>query len=539
MKIEGNLVDLCLREIYPAIVSIENSRITNISRCDNSYSSYVLPGFIDAHVHIESSMVTPGAFATAAVRHGTIGTVSDPHEIANVMGIEGVNYMIDDGKKVPFYFWFGAPSCVPATVFESSGAYIDAFEIERLLNRNNIRYLSEMMNFPGVISNDSDVLEKLEIARKLGKPIDGHAPGIRGSDLIKYINSGISTDHECSTIDEALEKIGYGMKILIREGSAARNLEALKPLLKTHPKMIMLCSDDIHPEMLIRRHINKVAGKLISEGFDLFDVISACSINPKMHYGLDAGTLRIGDPADFIISSDLEKMDVIETWIKGEKVFDGRAVLFNYVKGPAVNNFNCSPVTAKELEVVNEFGKLKVIEVYDGELTTGLLTSDTGEEKVIKSNTSRDVLKIVVKDRYSDHPPSVGFINGFGLKQGAFASSVAHDSHNIICVGVEDNDIADCINAIVEMKGGLAVSSSGRIAKFQLRIGGIMSDNSCEEVAGAYEDLSEKVKMMGCPLSAPFMTLSFMALLVIPSLKISDKGLFDVNKFSFTPLFTR
>lgn len=538
MKIEGNLVDLHCREIYPVIISIKDGIITNISRCSNTYKNYILPGFIDSHVHIESSMMTPGAFASVAVSHGTIGTVSDPHEIANVLGIEGVNYMIEDGKKVPFYFWFGSPSCVPATTFESSGAKIGIDETMDLLNRNEIKYLSEMMNFPGVIYDDIEVSKKIEIARSVGKPVDGHAPGLTGDSVKKYISSGISTDHECSTIAEAEEKIGYGMKILIREGSAARNLEALKTLLKTHPNMVMLCSDDIHPEMLLKRHINKVAAQLIKEKFDLFDVLRACTVNPIEHYGLEAGILRKGDPADFIISSDLEAMEISETWIRGNKVYDGRNVLFSYVKGAKVNRFNCSTVSQKSLEVVNSGTKIRVIEALDGELTTGSYTTDSGKKHLVESDISHDILKIVVKDRYTDQPPSVGFIKGFGLKQGAFASSVAHDSHNIICVGVDDSDIADCINAIVEMKGGLAVCSSGRRADLQLQIGGIMSDNSCKEIARDYEDLSEKVKMMGCKMSAPFMTLSFMALLVIPSLKISDKGLFDVTTFSFTPLFT-
>jgi adenine deaminase len=539
MKIEGNLVDLHLREIYGAEINIDNGRISEILRSGISYDRYILPGFIDAHVHVESSMITPGAFATAAVRHGSIGAVSDPHEIANVLGINGVDFMIEDANKVPFYFWFGAPSCVPATIFESSGAAIGSNEIEMLLRRKEIKYLSEMMNFPGVIYADKIVCEKLEIARKYEKPVDGHAPGLSGESLEKYVNAGISTDHECSSIEEAEEKIGLGMKILIREGSAARNLEALKPLIAKYPEMVMICSDDIHPEMLSKRHINKIAARLINEKYDLFDVLRACSVNPVIHYGLEAGLLRTGDPADFIITSDLGKMEISETWIRGKRVFENGKVLFNYTKGQAVNKFNCSEVKESELEVLNKGEKIRVISAMDGELLTGSFITETGTGKVVKSDTSNDILKIVVKDRYNDNPPSIGFIKGFGLRQGALASSVAHDSHNIICVGVNDSDIAECINSIVEMKGGLVFCSGGRTAKLQLRIGGIMSDSPCEEVAAAYEDLSEKVKLSGCSLSAPFMTLSFMALLVIPSLKMSDKGLFDVNKFDFTSLFTK
>jgi adenine deaminase len=537
MKIVGNLIDVHLRDIYPAIIRIEDGIIADIERTNDVYDHYILPGFIDSHVHIESSMVTPGAFALTAVRHGTIGAISDPHEIANVMGLEGIDYMLTDGRKVPFYFWFGAPSCVPATPFESSGAIIGAFETDELLKREEIKYLSEMMNYPGVINNDDIVYKKIRSALKYGKPIDGHAPGLSGKNLEKYVDSGISTDHECSNIDEAREKIRLGMKILIREGSAARNLNALKPLFREYPEMIMLCSDDIHPEMLIERHISKIAAELISEKYNIFDVLRACSFNPVMHYNLEAGLLRKDDSADFIIVKNPEKMDVMGTWIHGRKIYDGTDVLFGYKKGKEMNRFFCSALDRQSLQVTRTGEKMRVIEAYNGELLTGNAVVNAGHEAFVESDILQDVLKIVVKDRYYDRPASVGFIKGFGLQHGAFASSVAHDSHNIICVGVKDDDIEKCINTVIEMQGGLAVCSGDQCNALQLRIGGIMSDDPCEEVAEKYEDLSEKVKAMGCKLSAPFMTLSFMALLVIPSLKISDKGLFDVDSFSFTPLF--
>lgn len=538
MKIFGKMVDIHLSQVYSAVISVSNGKIESVDRSDVNKGNYIMPGLIDAHVHIESSMITPAAFAEIAVTHGTIGVVSDPHEIANVAGMDGVNFMIENGKKCPLYFWFGAPSCVPATDFETSGGVIGVKEIKWLLKRKEIKYLSEMMNFPGVIYDDRTVCEKIRIAKELEKPIDGHAPGLTGESLKKYISAGISTDHECNSLKEAREKISMGMMILIREGSAARNLDALKDLFRTDPRMLMLCSDDIHPEMLEKRHINKLVSKLINEGYDIFDVVRSCTMNPVNHYGLEAGLLRPGDSADFIIVDDPGKMNIIETWIHGEKVCSNGKACFRYSKSDPINNFNCSEIDLNDILVKRQGRRLMVIEAFNGELLTGEHLADTGKSEFITSNPSEDLLKIVVKDRYNDQPPSVGFIRGFGLKKGAFASSVAHDSHNIICVGADDNSIVNCINEIVRLNGGLAVSTEGKINSLQLNIGGIMSDDSCSVVANKYKELTRMVINQGCSLSAPFMTLSFMALLVIPSLKISDRGLFDVNKFSFTSLFT-
>jgi adenine deaminase len=537
MKITGMLVDVHQRNIYPAEITFNNGSIISIEKTQNSAACFILPGLIDAHIHIESSLISPSAFARIAVKHGTTGVVSDPHEIANVLGIEGVDFMINDGAKVPLNFWFGAPSCVPATEFESSGASIDHVGIENLLSRKEIKYLSEMMNFPGVIHDNKEVMMKLKAAKKNLKPVDGHAPGLTGEALRKYVSAGISTDHECSSLEEAKEKISLGMKVLIREGSAARNLEALKELIKTNPEMIMLCSDDLHPEMLVKRHMNKIVAQLISEGFDKYDVIRSCTVNPVMHYGLDSGLLKAGQSADFILVDDIKKMNVLETWIRGNKVYDRGTVLFTYEKAENVNQFNCSEIKQEDIAVPKEGREMIVIEAFDGELLTKKVISDTGEKQIVESNTKEDILKIVVKDRYKDSAPAVAFIKGFGLKHGAFASSVAHDSHNIICIGTTDEDIISAINEIVSLRGGLAVSSGGKISSLKLSIAGIMSDNSCEEVAADYENLTEKVRSMGSKFKAPFMSLSFMALLVIPELKLSDKGLFDGEKFGFTSLF--
>ena len=537
MKITGHLIDIHNREIYPAEITVKGKIIEKIERVDSAPLKYIMPGLVDAHIHIESSMVTPGSFAMAAVSRGTTAVVSDPHEIANVLGIPGIKYMINDAARVPLKFFFGAPSCVPATPFESSGAIINSEGVKEILELPGVKYLAEMMNFPGVIYNDNEVMKKIGIAREFNKPVDGHAPGLKGDNLKKYVSAGISTDHECTEIDEAREKMALGMKILIREGSAAKNLDELKELYKTNPEQIMLCSDDLHPEMLIRRHIDKLVAKLISEGFDVFDVVRSCTINPAVHYCLECGLLQPGQPADFIVVDDLRKMNVLETWIDGKKVFDQNGVLFNYSKADPVNKFNSSFINSEDLKILANGGKVRVIEAIDGSLITPELIMTVKRGKIFEPDTEPDILKIVVKDRYRDLRPAVGFIRGFGLKSGAFASSVAHDSHNIICAGTNDDDITAAVNEVVRMKGGLTVVNKNKINSLPLPVAGIMSDAPVGEVASAYEKLSVEVKSYGCRLSAPFMTLSFMALLVIPELKMSDGGLFDVREFKHVPLF--
>jgi adenine deaminase len=537
MKVSGKLVDIHTGDIYPACISIKDGKIENIEKVNSAPNVFIMPGLIDSHIHIESSMVTPGAFAMAAVKHGTCGVVSDPHEIANVLGIKGVEFMINDAKKVPLNFFFGAPSCVPATIYESNGANLDHTEVRRLLKMHEIKYLSEMMNFPGVIHDDTEVIKKLNYAKELGKPIDGHAPGLTGKSLQKYIKAGISTDHECSSLKEAREKISLGMKILIREGSAAKNLNSLKALFNTNPDMVMLCSDDLHPEMLQKRHINKLIAGLIADRFNEFDVIRSATVNPSEHYTLDAGLLRPGDSADFILVDSLDKMNVQETWIRGKKVFSNGKVLFKYQEGRPINKFNCSKVNESDIKVKNKYSDLRIIVAEEGELVTAEIHGSSGGSEYVTPDIGSDVLKIVVKDRYKDFPPSVGFIKGFGLKQGAFASSIAHDSHNIISVGTNDRDIVNSINEIVRMKGGLAVSSGKTRESLKLNIGGIMTTRSVDEIAHDYDKLNLLVNSFGSKMKAPFMTLSFMALLVIPDLKIGDQGLFDVKKFEQVSLF--
>jgi len=537
MKVEGYIVDLHGKSIYGGVIVIEKGIIKSIVKTGGIHDRYIMPGFVDAHVHIESSMVTPSRFAQAAVTHGTVAVVSDPHEIANVLGVKGIHFMLTDAKSVPVRFLFGAPSCVPATSFETSGAVIDAADIEKLLKDENIGYLGEMMNFPGVLFNDPEVMKKIEAARKYGKKIDGHAPGLTGENLRKYVAAGISTDHECSTLEEAKEKISLGMKILIREGSAARNLDALKPLIDEFPDMVMLCSDDLHPEMLEKGHINLLAARLIDQGYDMFNVLRSATINPVNHYGLKTGLLREGDSADFIVVDDLKTMHVSQTWIGGNCVYFNRNVEFTAADLKPENKFSASKVKIQQIRVKNTGKPVKVIRAFNGELYTRMDEYLPEKGEFIECNTEKDILKIIVKDRYKDSNPSVGFIKGFGLKSGAFATSVAHDSHNIIALGTNDDDIAEAIDTVIASKGGMCVANGKDKKSLPLPVAGIMSENQVSEVARLYTELSDAVKQMGCTMDAPFMSLSFMALLVIPELKLSDKGLFDGNKFCLTSLY--
>ncbi|MDF1813379.1 MAG: adenine deaminase [Verrucomicrobiales bacterium] len=537
--IEGNVIDIPNREIYFARVEICEGRIASITRCDGNSSVYILPGFVDAHVHVESSMLVPSQFARLAVRHGTVATVSDPHEIANVLGIGGVKYMIEDGKRVPFKFYFGAPSCVPATEFETAGARVDVEQVRELLEMPDVKYLAEMMNYPGVIFSDSLVTAKLDVAKQLGLPVDGHAPGVRGDDLETYVKAGISTDHESTSREEALEKLNLGMKILIREGSAAKNFEALISLLPEFPEQIMFCSDDKHPDDLFVGHINQLVARALQSGAELFDVLRVACINPVEHYGLDVGLLRVGDPADFIVTDDLETFSRCVTYIDGEKAGDSDGAYFTSATAPVVNHFLSREVPEAEFRVLSQAGEIRVIKAIDGELVTeSFETEPLIEDGCVVPDIDRDILKIAVINRYIEAPVSIAFINGFGLKSGAIASCVAHDSHNIVAVGVDDRSISQVVHAVMENKGGIAAASASGLQSLPLPVAGIMTNQDAGEIARAYQDLTEMVvEELGTTLHAPFMTLSFMALLVIPSLKLGDRGLFNGDRFEFVDLF--
>ena len=548
-SVTGNLVDIPNRHIYAATLWIEESHIKRIeanSEPVNPSLPYIMPGFIDSHVHIESSMLVPSEFARLAVLHGTIGTISDPHEIANVCGVAGVEFMIENGKQTPFKFFFGAPSCVPATIFETAGAEVNEKEVDDLLARPEIYYLSEMMNFPGVLNQDPSVLAKIQSAQKHKKPVDGHAPGLRGEAAKKYIAAGISTDHECFTIEEALEKLEYGMHILIREGSAAKNFEALYPLIDSHTSHIMLCSDDKHPDSLAAGHINTICARAIAKGLDVFNVLKAACINPVKHYKLPVGVLNPGDPADFILVKDLTHFEVLSTYINGVTVAEKGISKINSVTTNAINNFNCEKIDATALaipenEYPNKNGIIPVIEALDGQLITNkLLLAGSLQSGNWVTDTQHDILKIVVVNRYHTAPIAKAFIKNFGLTHGAIASSVAHDSHNIVAVGVDDESIAAAINLVIEARGGVSVVSSASGSTnhatnlvLPLPVAGLMSSADGFEVADKYTAIDLAAKALGSKLQAPFMTLSFMALLVIPHLKLSDKGLFNGDDFNF------
>jgi adenine deaminase len=536
--VKANLIDIVTKEIFPAEVSIINQKIASIKRIDEKLHTYILPGFIDAHVHIESSMLVPSEFGRIAVKHGTVGTISDPHEIANVLGIPGVDYMIENARQVPFHFYFGAPSCVPATNFETAGAVIDSDDIDQLLSRKEIVYLAEMMNFPGVIYNDEEVLKKLESAKKHNKPIDGHAPGLMGEGMKTYFDAGITTDHECFGHTEALEKLKHGVKVLIREGSAAKNFDTLIPLLKEFPEQIMFCCDDKHPDNLIESHINDHVKRALKAGYDLYDVLRAASYNVIQHYNLPIGLLQVGDNADFIEIDNLDDFKILKTYIKGQLVAENGQSYIQSVDASVVNNFNCSLKQPSDFKIKSEADLIRVIEVLDGELITHeLQTKSLVKDGFAESNIEEDVLKIAVVNRYNDAPVATAFIKNIGLKSGAIASCVAHDCHNIVVVGTNDDDICKAVNSIIRAKGGISLATEDEELVLELPIAGIMTDLPAEEVAESYIKLDRRAKELGSKLRAPYMSLSFMALLVIPELKLSDKGLFNGKSFEFTDVF--
>lgn len=533
MIISGQYIDISKREIYPADIVIENGIIISITPCIEAPDHYIMPGFVDAHIHIESSMLIPTEFSKLALVHGTIGTVSDPHEIANVLGIKGIDFMIENAKLSPLKCLFGAPSCVPATSFEHSGAIITADDIHQLLSRDDIGYLSEMMNFPGVLNNDEEILKKISSARFFNKPIDGHAPGLLGNDAKTYISHGISTDHECTTLQEALDKISHGMKILIREGSAAKNFDALHPLISLFPHMCMFCSDDKHPDSLLEGHINILIKKAIHLGYDLFDVLSIACIHPVTHYSMPIGLLNIGDTADFIIVDSLIDFTVKSVFINGEQVVQN-GTLNCTIPSVSYNDMsicNTKYITEKDIILYGDTSLVHVIEAIPGQIVTGRsLHKMESIDGILSSSTIDDILKIIVINRYSDSKPAIGFIKGFGLKCGAIASTIAHDSHNIIAVGVDDTSIMKAVNALIEEKGGISLYNN-TLSVLPLDIAGLMSSHDAHTVANRYIEIERLVKQTGCTMPAPYMALSFMALLVIPTLKLSDIGLFDGEIF--------
>jgi len=535
MTITGKIIDIHTSSIYKGKITVEGKQITSIQKTDDPISDqYILPGFVDAHVHIESSMLVPTEFARLAVVHGTVATVSDPHEIGNVLGVEGVEFMIENAEKSPFKFYFGAPSCVPATIFETAGATITSEDVEYLMQKEDIKYLAEMMNWPGVLSGDEDVFKKIAIAKKYNKPVDGHAPGLINEQAKKYIEAGISTDHECFSYEEGLGKLKRGMKVLIREGSAAKNFEALVDLIPEYFENMMFCSDDKHPDSLVDGHINSLIKRAQAKKIDLFKLLKMACVNPVIHYGLDVGILRIGDKADFIVIDNPNDFNVLQTYINGDLVAENGLTKLEVQSSYYPNRFNISKLEREELMAPAVAEKIPVIKVIDGELITERLDLvPKTEGGILISDTERDILKIAVVNRYHKAKPAIGFIHNFGFQRGAIASSVGHDSHNIIAVGIDDESICKAINLIIEHKGGICAIDQHKEKIIPLPIAGLMTDGDGYQIADDYIELDAMAKQMGSRLISPFMSLSFMALLVIPSIKMSDKGIFDGEKFEF------
>ena len=538
MIVSGQIVDIAARRIFPGEIEITGKKISAIRELSSAPDHFILPGFIDAHIHIESSMLVPSEFARRAVVHGTVATISDPHEIANVLGVDGVRFMIENGKKVPFKFHFGAPSCVPATSFETAGAEINSDDIAKLMADDDIYYLAEMMNYPGAIHRDPEVMRKIEAAQKVGKPVDGHAPGVGGEDLKRYVSAGIQTDHECFTRDEALEKLSLGMKVIIREGSAARNFEALIDLLEDHSDDIMFCSDDKHPDDLLLGHINELCARAVAKGHDVFKILKAACLNPVEHYNMRSGRLQVGDSADFIITENLQKFKIFQTYINGELVAENGKSFIEPVAFETPNRFNVGPKKPSDFEVKATGENIRVIEALEGQLITNEIS---GKVKSVDgkaaSDMDSDILKMSVVNRYFEADPAIAFIKNFGLKRGAIASSVAHDCHNIVVVGTSDEEICRAVNLLIQNKGGVCAVDGSTEKILPLPVAGIMADTDAETAGKLYQEVDAMAKKMGSTLKAPFMTLSFMALLVIPDLKLSDKGLFSGKSFSFVNLF--
>jgi adenine deaminase len=527
-QIEANLIDIIEKNIRPVRLHVSKQKIAKIEPLNKQFETYILPGFVDAHVHIESSLLIPSEFARMAVIHGTVATVSDPHEIANVCGMEGIEFMIQNAQKVPFKICYGAPSCVPATQFETAGANINAEDIERLMQYDSIYYLAEMMNFPGLLNEDPEIIQKIRSAIKHQKPIDGHAPGLRAEAALAYFKHGISTDHECFTYEEALEKIGLGVQILIREGSAAKNFNALHPLITNFAEQLMFCSDDKHPDSLEIGHINQLVKRALHLGYNLFDVLQMACINPVLHYHLPVGLLKVGDPADFIQIDNPTQFNILATYINGQCVAKNGQTLIESVKEEPINQFQSRKIGLDEIQISAQ-NSYSVIECMDGELITNNLTIEHAD-----CTLENDVVMLSITNRYNASKVVTCYLKGTGLKMGAIASTVAHDSHNLIAMGTNAEDIQQAMQALMDQKGGLAVSNKDYLDVLPLPFAGLMSGADAYQTTQKYKHLDNYTKQnLGASLGSPFMTLSFMALLVIPALKLSDLGLFDGKQFQF------
>lgn len=532
--IEGNIVDVLTGEIFPGRIGHEGGVITSVERTPGPFRSFLVPGFIDCHVHIDSSLLCPSRFAEAAVPHGTTAVVTDPHEIANVLGVPGIAWMREDAACAPFRVFFTAPSCVPATPFETSGATLGPAEVEKLLAEDDVVALGEVMNYHGAIARDPDVMAKIRAARVSGKPIDGHGPLLAGNALREYLSLGISTDHECTGAAEAFEKHDLGMRILVRDGSAAKNLAALAPFARMHE--FLLVTDDILASDLLAGHLDTRLATAVSLGVEPLHALRAATIRPAEHYRLPLGAMAKGRKADAVRVADLSSFAVEEVYIGGTLVAAGGAAAFAPRPVPMPGAIRIAPKGADDfaLPASGRSAKVRVIRVIPDEIVTGSETADLRvEHGRVVPDAGRDVLLISVVNRYREAPVASGFVSGFGLKTGAIASSVAHDSHNIIAVGTNPGDMAAAVGAIVRESGGLAACGGGSATVLPLPLAGLMSGDPPRDVHERLERLHAAACGMGCVLPRPFMTLSFLSLLVIPRLKIGDRGLFDADAFRF------
>lgn len=533
--LSGVVVDPIARRQFGAQIKLKNGKIAEIKPDDSVMSPFILPGMVDAHVHIESSMLTPLEFARAAAVQGTVAVVADPHEVANVAGVKGINFMVENAKLAPIKLFFGVPSCVPATPNDECAQVFTPEVIKKLIARDDMHFLGEMMNYPGVVANDEKVHKIIKLAADAKKPIDGHAPGLSGTGLKKYANAGITTDHECITLKEATDKIAMGIKILIREGSAAKNFNALSSLVSTNPQSVMFCTDDCHPDDLKNQHINKFLTMCSKLNYDLYDVLQATSVNPVQHYKLNVGLLQNGDPADFIIVDNLKNFKIISTYINGVDVLKLERTPQKITIPPYV-----FPKTLPmlKLELVAKKKRCKIIEVVKDELVTKVLYNIMPVNRPVNIDIDADLLKIVVLSRYKANEYSVALIKGVGLRRGAIAASIAHDSHHLIAIGTSHQAIEMCIEYLIKNKGGICYYDSRQLHGLPLPVFGLMTDLGVNEAAARYEEINHRVLADGCKLNAPFMTMAFMALTVIPNIKITPTGLFDSNKSKPIAMFT-
>ena len=549
----GRVLNIFTREITEAPVALLGSAIAGVGKgCSRGEEvldlggGVVIPGLIDAHIHIESTLLLPAHFAAAVLPHGTAAVISDPHEIANVLGEAGVAFFMEAAENLPVDIYFMAPSCVPSTDMETAGGDLAPEQVERLLDHPRVLGLAEMMNFPGVINGDAAVAAKIAAAQRRNMPVDGHLPGVGGGELQAYIGAGISTDHECVSAAEALEKVSLGMKVIIREGSAARNLAALLPAVKTAgSRHFMLCSDDREAaELLSAGHMDEILRRAVALGCDPLDAVEMATLNPALHYGLSRrGAVAPGYRADLVVVDNLEDFKV-KLVIKDGRVVarEGRltaGLAHHPVDESVLETVRLQrPLQAADFEIRAAHGAMPVMGLLPGQIITEKLMleplrSDTG---AVRADPGRDLIKLAVVERHRrSGRVAAGLVKGLGLRRGAIASSVAHDSHNIIAAGVEEAAMAAAVNELARAGGGfVAVDGGSRVLSLlPLPVAGLISPEPAERVAAALEEVTCAARSLGAAPQNPFLTLSFLALPVIPHLKITDRGLFDVDAFSF------